>query len=103
MAHATGVPTRAQHLHEMHMQVHVPVHGVVVCPSSYVLINHVRGVTIGNQEGGIVGREHLLKDTGSGAHQHEYRTFKGTACTAEGVASQALLKHLKVCTCIAVA
>jgi hypothetical protein len=50
----------------------------------------------GSQEGGIVARQHLLKDTASGAHQHALRTYKGTAKTAEADGTKQILAHLKV-------
>jgi len=46
--------------------------------------------------GGVLGRNHLLKDTASGARQHPLRTYQGTASTAEGDSSAQLLTHLKV-------
>jgi hypothetical protein len=39
---------------------------------------------------------HLLKDTASGAKQHELRTYVGTSATAEGDATEEILIHLKV-------
>jgi hypothetical protein len=51
---------------------------------------------LGNREGGIIARHHLLKDTGSGAKQHPLRTYMGTSNTAEGDATEHLLNQLKV-------
>jgi hypothetical protein len=51
---------------------------------------------VGNREGGIIARVHLLKDTASGAAQHELRQYQGTSRTAEGDATEQLLLQLKV-------
>jgi len=45
----------------------------------------------GNEEGGIVARQHTLKDMASGARQHELHTYKGFAATAEGDATTQVL------------